>query len=78
MASRTPANSPRNSKTPAQQGFKGLSSFYHFRRLCFDDGHARIAQALAERRAHRVVRAADDEVDDLDGYEDDTQALTHA
>ena len=37
----------------------------------FDDGHARIPQALAKRRAHRVVRAADDEVDDLDGREDD-------
>jgi len=43
-----------------------------------DDGHARIPQALAERRTHRVVRAADDEVDDLDGCEDDAQALAHA
>ena len=43
-----------------------------------DDGHARIPQALAECRAHRVVCAADDEVDDFDGREDDAQALTHA
>ena len=43
-----------------------------------DDGHARIPQALAKRRAHRVIRAADDEVDDLDGREDDAQALAHA
>ena len=37
----------------------------------FDDGHAWIAQALAKRRAHRVVRAVDDEVHDLDWREDD-------
>ena len=43
-----------------------------------DDSHARIPQALAKRRAHRVVRAADDEVDDLDGREHDAQALAHA
>ena len=43
-----------------------------------DDGNARIPQALPKRRAHRVVRAADDEVDDLDGREDDAQALAHA
>ena len=35
-------------------------------------------EALAKGRAHRVVRAADDEVDDLDGREDDAQAFAHA
>lgn len=44
----------------------------------FDDRHPAIPQALAKRRAHRVVGAADDEVDNLDGREDDTQALAHA
>ena len=44
----------------------------------FDDGHARIPQPLSKRRAHRIIRAADDEVHDLDGREDDAQALTHA
>lgn len=43
-----------------------------------DDGHARIPQALAKRRAHRVVGASNDEVHDLDGCEDDAQALAHA
>ena len=43
-----------------------------------DDGHAWIPQALAKGRAHRVVGAANDEVDDLDRREDDTQALAHA
>ena len=43
-----------------------------------DDGHPRIPQALTKRRAHRIVGTADDEVDDLDGCEDDVQALAHA
>ena len=43
-----------------------------------DDSHARVSQALAKCRVHRIVCAADDEVDDLDGREDDAQALAHA
>ena len=37
----------------------------------FDYGYARIPQTLVERGMHRVVGTADDEVNDLDGSEDD-------
>ena len=43
-----------------------------------DDRDPRIPQTLAKGCAHRIVGAADDEIHDLDGREDDAQALAHA
>lgn len=51
---------------------------YPFWQKSFDDRDPGFPEALPKGRAHRVVRAADDEVDDLDGREDDAQALAHA
>lgn len=51
---------------------------YPFWQKSFDDRDPGFPEALPKGRAHRVVRAADDEVDDLDGCEDDAQVLAHA
>ncbi|GEM_PF-3971837 len=69
---------PQKQQNPCSTEVIGSCGFYHFRRLCFDDGHSRVPQALAKGRAHRVVGAANNEVDDLHGGEDNAQALAHA
>ena len=50
---------------------------YLFWQKSFDDRDSGFPEALPKGREHRVVRAADDEVEDLDGREDDAQALAH-
>ena len=55
--------------------FGGSRCLYQTRRLWLDDSHVRIPQALPKGRAYRVVRAADGEVHDLDGREDDAHHL---
>ena len=44
---------------------------YPFRQKNFDDRDPGFSEPLLKGRAYRVVRAADDEVHDLDGREDD-------
>ena len=50
---------------------------YPFWQKSFDDRGPGFPEALPKGRAHRVVRAADDEVYDLNGCEDDHWVLAH-
>ena len=63
----TAATTRKRTNSLVRECFGGSCCLYQTRRPWLDDSHARIAQALAKGRAHRVVRAADDEVHDLDG-----------
>lgn len=47
------------------------AKLYPFWQKSFDDRNPGFPEALPKGRVHRVVHAADDEVHDLDGREDD-------